>query len=263
MRRILFYFLILMFFENALYPNGNLTDKDELVQNSLSGQVIKILLDGVKSNELENVKFSVIIPLIDDRIVRYRPAYTIIWFKYSYDDQHITVDYLSFPRYENFNDWVSRDNSSIQKAFQFWNTFLEEIISNKKIINTKAAKQLKIPIPSDFRNDNLFNKMRKIDPYKLSEEEWHKMGIAKKDRLNIRYLTFDRLEMYYWGFKSDETEFIRFDDSYHGSLLSQILRALRPITIAVLEHETPEHWKEDFKKYEEERNRKHSETIER
>ena len=263
MKRMYFLLLPLLLFGSNIDSNNNSVEIDERVLRYDDGRVIKILFDNVESKELEKEKFGVVIYHPGLARLTVRELYFLAWFTYSCDGQYIIVNYFPFPVYENFNDQVI-DRKSDNQIYRQFSNFLLQIIENKKIANMEDAKQLRILIPIGLQNDNLFNKMRKIDPYKhkLSKEsieEWAKIGVTEKD---IYTVSFGNKDIYYWGFKSNEIEYIRDDDSYHGNFMIQICREiLAPIETAISEHETPEGWEDDYKKYREEQNRKYMETL--
>ena len=258
----MFFLAVLLFLGSVPSSNNNSVDIDEKALRTREAQVIKTLFDNVEPKELENEKFGVIIPYDGNTIfLTFQQAYLLIWFKYNDDSQYITLNYFSFPAYENFNDQVIDRKNNNQIYRRFFN-FLLQIIENKKIANMEGAKQLRISIPIGLQNDDLFNKMHKIDPYKPTIEEYARMGIAEKDIHKFSITKIREGRTYNWGFKSNEIEYIRNDDSYYGSFYMQIIKEiLSPIIMAILEHETPKGWEDDYKKYVEGRSRKHMEPL--
>ena len=196
-----------------------------------SYNVIKILFDSVRASELKNEKFGVIIHF--EGIIfthESRPTNFIAWFKYNHDNNYIIVNYFSFPVQEKFE--IPYNSYDAAKQFD---VFLEEITQNKKIIDIKPAKQLKIPLPAGLQNDLLFNAMNK---YKYQD----------RIKNGMIYVTVDEGESYYFGFKSDKIEFVRQSFSY--TKFDQIKEEIfAPITNAILEHETPEEWKKEHSKW--------------
>ena len=263
MKLIYFSLLPLLLFGSNMDSNNNSVEIDDVVTTTVNGQVIKILLDSVNNNELKNEKLGVIIFSKATYVKKFKPINILIWFRYRCDNQFVTINYFSFSEHEKFNDqFFNQYNNVFQKHKQF-QLFLQEIVTNKKNINSEYAKQLKELLPIGLQNDILFNKMRKIDPLMLSKEEARKLGISETNRLNIRYSKTGDYDLCYWGFKSNKIEFIRDYKSYGNNikLKTQIENEIiSPIVKTILEHETPEHWKEDYKKYEEEQNKNISKT---
>lgn len=248
--------------ENTIIFNKDLIDKDKRVIESKEGQVIKTLFDGIKSNELKSEKFVAIISCQGGYFYHLdiREAYLVAWFKYSNKEHYVTVSYFSFPKYEFFKEmflgtFPDQTNGQlyVKKMNQF-SIFLHKIIHNKKIINIKKNKQLKLPLPIGLRNDEMFNKMFKI----------YKRPPVIINGVPAVIARTDGGYSYYWGIKSDKIELVRHNyDSYENNiaLREQIERdILSPIIKAILEHETPEHWKEDYRKYKEAQNKKHIEA---
>jgi len=261
---MIFPLIALLIVGSASVSDDNSVDKDGNASNTREGQVIKILFNSIKLDKTKNEKLGVIIRQNGSENIRHsivRQAHILAWFKYNCDDQYLTVNYFYFPVFENFNEQIyGTNNVNTQNVPKFW-LFLQKITENKNI-DTENIKQLKVPIPIGLQDDDLFNRMRKIDPYKPPVEIWAKMGIAEKDIHKFAIAVFDKNDPYYWGFKSDELEYIRCNDSYHGNFSIKIDKEIiLPIEIAILEHETSGHWKEDFKKYKEDQIKKHGEAI--
>jgi len=194
---------------------------EELMQDNLEYKAIKIIFSNTKPDELEKENLGVIL-FYDCMFSRNRyhktPVDFIAWFKYGHSSEHIIVNYLLFP-------WPNDSEiSSTDLNFNLLRAFLLQIIRNKKIVHTEYVKQLIIPLPLGLKNDFLLNNMhfKSLEKYTLGEREF-----------------------FYWGFKSNKIEIVRYTNS-HIVFYDQILEEiLGPITDAILEHAIPEQWKEE------------------
>jgi len=151
-------FLLLSFFFLACEVNSTnklIKNIEASISKTNEYQVIKILFNNVKLDELKKERFGVII-YFDDGIfstMESRPNNFLAWFKYNHDNNYTIVNYFSFPVQEKFTSTNDGKNQ--------FDIFLDEIVNNKKILNLERAKQLKIKLPTGLQNDLLFNEMNK------------------------------------------------------------------------------------------------------
>jgi hypothetical protein len=220
---MLFLLIILLFFGCRTDSSNTGDNKEDRLIKSKELQLIKLLLDDIKPDELKNENFGVIISPSSSVFVPMNRISSdiIVWFKYSYNDKNITVNYFSFPTIEKINAPLY---DIYGKQFDI---FIEETIFNKKIVSIEDAKQLKIPLPVGLQNDILLNKM-----------------YDNKQPKKISIIDF------YWGFKSKTIELIFNNYCCYGKFYEEIeYKILDPITTNIYYRETPEEWKEGYEKY--------------
>jgi hypothetical protein len=216
MRVIFFTLLTLLFFGCKLNSNNNFEGDEK--------QVIKILFNNIKSDELKNKNFMVIISN-SHVYMNYRPTNLIVWFDYKCDDQDIILNYFSFPKPEKF---VEQFYDIFGKPFYI---FLEEIIHNKKIVNAESAKQLKIPLPVGLRNNVLINRA-------YYNKKWPDGYILREGGGGFCF-----------GFKSDKIEMRHDNYAHYGELLEEVQdKIIDPIIYRIYYYETPEEWKKEYEK---------------
>ena len=209
----------------AIFLSGILSSniKDDFAKDNhfdLERLFVNILFDSVKSNELKQKNFCLMIWANDDRVIpeNYEsiPFYIVIWFDYASKDKHITLKYIPFLGRENF------DYSSLNAPVR---TFLKGVVDNKKIVNTDLIKQFRMPMPKGLQNDILFYKMR--DRPKLA-------GLTKGG------------DIYHYGFKSNKDQFIINNGQYYDFSLQVHKEILKPIKDAVCNHAHEEDLKRKF-----------------
>jgi hypothetical protein len=238
------FFVSLFFIGCVSVPTDRLVCKDVWVLDSLEDQTIGTLLDGVEAKNLDEERFIAVVIHSTD-FLTIRPARVLAWFRYAPSDQSVAIEYFSFPIYEKGNDlfaMVGRlvidpelSEKHLQSMIRF-GSFLRGIVQNKGIAGIENAKKIDVPLPMGLRNDALLSEMCKYTPL---------------DGFSIREGT-----LYYWGIKTSKLEtmnsssrFSLYDHKINEQIESQILW---PIQRAILERETPEDWREDYRKWQEE-----------
>jgi hypothetical protein len=267
MRHIVFFLAALLFLGSAPVHEDRLVDKDEWVLDSLDGQAISTLLDGVGADGLGSERFVVMIHHSDTYLVKLdvMSAYTIAWFRYAPGNQSVAVEYISFPLYEKGSDLFGMlgrlvidpnyKNKSLQ-SMNLFNSFLREIVQNRGIAGIEDAKRIAVPLPVGLKNDALLDAMKKYKPSRFYTEN----GISM-----VRVST-DGGDGYYWGIKTSKYEMVHcnsdfslYDDEAMARIKSQILW---PVQCAILERETPDDWREDYRKWQEDQPRIYREQQE-
>ena len=205
------------------YNTINFINKHSPTPIDKTTQAIKILLDNImESSYSNNEKYVVIIDFFEPSFLT--PTDTILWFRYNNNDKYIIVNYFSFPVQEKIS--VSPYDTCATQL----NTFLEEIILNKEVINIENAKRIKVPLPVWLQNETLLNKM--YDDLRYSP----RTGQGPS---------------YYWGIKSDKIELICHSFSYVWEFYDEIVNEiLEPITAHVRYQEMPAQWKNEYKMFE-------------
>jgi hypothetical protein len=227
---------------------GRSNDKGKRSLDSVESQAIQVLLDGVGSEALGNANFLAMSydpreHLSPDTIT----AHILAWFKYSATDHAVVVDYFLVPWLQKYGDRFL-DNWQCPDGVEY-RTFLQKIVSDKKITDTDSIKRLEIPLPVSLRNDVWFDKLCRI--YEYGQYSPDPLIKGEKPKVTIEWMTFDSVAPYYnWGIKCDGIEHIQGRSFRDGKFVLQInYEILEPIVMAILEHETPKEWKEDYEKY--------------
>jgi hypothetical protein len=188
----------ILFACNASALNNN--SEDDILYYIDQSRVIKDLFNTIKSNELKKEKFMVVLYTNRDLfLVDNKPTDLIAWFKYSNNNEYITVYY--FPFYD------------IMGAS--YNNYLKKIIDNKGFVNIGNARQLEMSLPKGLKNDILFDKMR------------------KEKRTSSRNYFF-KSESFHLGFKSNKVEFVFDSYSFSKEVKDNVLM---PIVDAIYKYE--------------------------
>jgi hypothetical protein len=240
-------------------------DVDEDVANSLRGRAIKIILDTAMPRLAKNEKFVVLIPNDASPSKIFREAGFIAWFKFNCNNEHIIVNYLSFPYYEVFSDMYSiprpenfsdmmfnaqGQNSdklhfNLPRRDQFYNC-LREILQNGWHFDPQNVKVLNIAPPFGLKTDDLINKMRKIDrTLYTTDDNGNKIGLAV-----IGLDSDNGRRDYVWGIKTADMEAIRDTFNYYlSSNYNAMMGIWDYIMYSIFEHETPGQWSNDYAEY--------------
>jgi len=213
-------------------------DVDDHVVNTIMGRAIKVILDTTPFCPAKNEKIVVVVsPPHGMGRANVKPTNLMAWFKYNCDDEHVVVNYYSFPDQEKLSD-VGMDVAEEDSAWRYsvgWQVFdslLWKIIKHGRLTNLPYVKTLKIPLPQTLKTEELIHKMRKIDRTFL-----------------VKYPDDDSVvgyplgpAGYVWGIKTDDMEAIRDAINYEGATHYEIERTWDSIVIAILKHETPANW---------------------
>jgi hypothetical protein len=229
-------------------PSNDRSNKGKMTLDSIESQAIQVLLDGVGAESLENAKFLAISYdpgeyLNPDTIA----ANILIWFKYNVADHVIVVNYFLVP-------WLQKHDDRFLDDWRYsdgieYRTFLQKIVSDKKIVDTDSIKRLKISLPVSLRNDVWFDKLCKTYEYGLYSSV--QPIEERKSKIALEWMTFDSVApFYHWGIKSSEIQHIQGHSFRDRKLMLQVdFEILNPIIRAILEYETPEEWRNDWQKY--------------
>jgi len=249
-------------------PRGKRVYNDKSFLNRIEAQAIKTLLDGVKAEDLAGEKFMVM--LYDDHgdynvvtVPETKPK-ILAWFRYGRGEQRIAVNYFFLVPPSEKVDLQNGSRASLYYAMQDQlKALLREIVNGKVTVNDEKVRRLDMPLPVGLRDDVLFDKMRRIyeyDPYsnppfRLFVDEAPTTG---KNKVALRWRSYGARDLfYYWGIKSSKIEYIRSYDHYFEGLSNRIFdEILWPIAKTILEHETPEYRPRDFRKWQEDMQRK-------
>lgn len=206
---------------------GGGSDKDRSASDRLEAQAIGALFDSVEPGELDNESFGAMIvdtPGYYKNLVPMesfeRPAAIVTWFKFARDQEVIRLNYLSFPRREEYDgpfndDWPHKRLTET----------LMKIVSDGGIRDIPDIKQLRIFTPKALQDDGVLNGMFK-----------------DKKAYHVRMDGYS--PSYYWGFKTKSKEVIAYNFNYSGDFLTRIEEEiLAYIMDAILCYDTPEDWK--------------------
>jgi len=209
----------------ATNPDRNL---DKRIEAHLEVQAIRSLLKGFARDTPNDENIGIIIGYEEYGITRNfypRPATYIAYFKYRHDDESIVIHYHLFPVREKYSD---RDR--IEDNDQAFKSLLEKFAAGPSDAFFDGAKQLEMPLPKSLKNDSLLSK-----PYRKQ-----------------KFVVFvDGSDLYYWGFKLKNMEFIQVLYMYPEKLWMKMEeKIIEPIVEQLVYHETPIEW---FNEYEKER----------
>ena len=224
----LFLLIALLFFNIPLY---SVTPLD--VPQRTESQVIKLLFDYLKFNDLKKENTAVIIYKGHPPIIApvYRQSDIIAWFDYKHDDKNIIINYFSFPRQNKVNDPLDYYGTKFE-------ALLKDIAENNKFPDRQSAKQLRMPIPSGLQNKTLLNMIYSNKRLNLTRDGWTQVIVKE-------------CPPFYWDFKTNDSELSKYDSDYVINPLGQIIHEiLNPIVNNILKRETPAQWKKEYEEHE-------------
>jgi hypothetical protein len=226
----------------ASIPRASSTavDVDEDVANTIIGRATKVVLDSALFCPAKNEKLVVITPIFGWDIADVRMAHIMAWFKYECSDEHIVVNYYSFPKNEKLSNvgLEVADEDSAWRHFMGWRVFdslLGKIIEQGRLTNLSYIRTLKIPLPSVLKTDEWIHKMWRMHRPSLLETK-------HPDDDRVVWLTFDGPGSQVWGIKTADMEAIRNTKNYVGPTHDEMKATWDSIVNAILKHETPANW---------------------
>jgi hypothetical protein len=149
-------------------------------------QAIRMLLKSIEPDDLKNENIGVIIGNNSAGImipITCRPATIVTWFKFAHEKECIRLNYMSFPRQEEYGGFFDDDPFDKRLA-----ETLTKIVNDKGVAGIQGVKQLRIFTPSALKNDAMLN------------------DIFRKKKKN--YSRLDGDSSYYWGFRTKKGEMI-------------------------------------------------------
>jgi hypothetical protein len=190
------------------------------ILDRLEARAIRAMFDGVEPSELGDEVFFVIIGCSDGylRPIVCRPADAVAWFKLAHDKERVRLDYVSFPRQEEYGGPCDDDRPRKRLA-----ETLTKIVKDRGVADIQNVKHFRMFTPETLKNNAMLD-------YMLRAEQSRRVTLHGSN--------------YFWGFKTKEKEMIAYSNYYSDEFLALVEKGvLEYVMDAVFHYDTPDEWK--------------------
>jgi hypothetical protein len=225
------------------------SDRDLAALRDIEDRAIRTMLDGAGPDGQGGKRFVVIsgdpgeFPSMSTIT-----AHTLAWFSYSPGDRAAAVSYFLVPWPEKlYTDRFGEKQPHSDGAE--YRAFLRRVAGGGSAADMDGVKQMEVQLPDALVDDAWFDELCRI--YEYGPYSAPKPAEGGKPRVTSEWMTFGSMGPYYnWGIKTDVVEHVQGRGFRDSNLMRKIkYEILQPIERAILEHETPDEWKEDLYNY--------------